>query len=418
MQDRTNHDAERTAKGRPTHGDGSKHRRRLGPFLLLLGAMLVAQPIVLLAAGQQALAACVAVVAILAGSIVYRMIRQKGRVSLAIAVIVVPLLAAVGLSSFRYISPLISRQRTFHQLAQTQIGYQSRSPRSLDRWLTDRSGNLVPKWLVGIIGEDCLTELRSMDGELSELQSVRFQSLDAVNLSNLKLRKSNRDTIIEPALVEWINSHPRIHLRMTIDHYSDFDGEALSRLDRPFSVHVHVDDESGDLGMLRQAAFVEIYGDRLTTAQCGELFTLSELSNLHLTVAFLPRAGLQGISALTHLRHLTLQGTTVDRASLDAIAQLDLMYLSFDNTVLPDVQSDGDPLRKGTLQTLSLTGVGYNQALSLAKYFGCTALITDGPITDQQGANLLELPKLNDVRVFGREYKRYRHESPNLDLAP
>ncbi|MEM8734490.1 MAG: hypothetical protein AAGG44_09730 [Planctomycetota bacterium] len=116
--------------------------------------------------GLGMLAVVMAAVGAVLGYTLCRIVQARGQVSLVVTAVLFTTLAAILCVALLKLAPYRDRHRGIEALRAAQMTMTLRPPGQQNEWLIDRSGNMIPIWLANVIGPECLSELRSIEGEL------------------------------------------------------------------------------------------------------------------------------------------------------------------------------------------------------------------------------------------------------------
>ncbi|MEM1069472.1 MAG: hypothetical protein AAGI63_11290 [Planctomycetota bacterium] len=382
-------------------------RGRHTPYVCATIALAVTYVGTLIVTEQQMLAGILAVIAALTGFMTNRLIQLRGKLTLPIVVVALPTLAALLFTAAVQLHPFVRQQRSISLLRNGSFQIRTRSSDQFGEWKRSRSGNMLPTWLANRIGPDCLSELASISGNLTEFQSMRFENIDRSSLETIELLRFSDSPVVSPRLVDWLNDIESPDIRFVLSNYTDADGKALASLKKKYRLTIDVDAYTGDLSKLTNCVFLNLRGSVLTQRQAGQIPDRS--TNLCLdgfrlspdTISTLqPSPNEQ--SSLT----LTVKNSTLDRATLEALARLSDRIVNFENVTLPtESLTAGGPQSNTTRPRMWVGGsdVSISEAYNCVRLFRCEVLSVHLVATQDEIETLWEFPFLERVRIWNQK---------------
>ncbi|WP_372895246.1 hypothetical protein [Stieleria sp.] len=287
---------------------------------------------------QQMLAVALSAVAALLGFMSCRLIQLRGKLTLAMLVVGLPFVASLVLVTTRHLQPFVQRERSISILRGTRMQFRVRSASQVGEWQRDQSGNMLPTWVATRIGPDCLSQLTTLSGSLSELQSVRFTAIDRSVVSRIALHRVFGDSgPIAPELIDWLNGTDAATIQFSLSNFTTADGEALAGLRNKYQLTIeNVDSLTGDLSRIKTAKRVKLYGESLSEEQARQLAQLSAteitLDGFRLSPNVIECLNDQSISDHADL---LITHTSIDVPTLDAILRLRDRSIELRNVRLP-----------------------------------------------------------------------------------
>ncbi|MCO8120707.1 hypothetical protein NHH03_03080 [Stieleria sp. TO1_6] len=407
-------------KTNPASPDRSRPRY-LVPGLCGLAGLVPIYLVTLFVTGLPLLAVTLAAIAAAVGFIGCLLVRNRGKMSLAIVVIAFPIIASLAFLTIQLLGPLAQRERSIAVLRGSSIGYRVRSADQLGEWQRDRNGRMLPTWIVNQIGPDCLSELTAIDGDLGAFQSIQFNDIDPSQLSRIELNRYYRDgQAVSPQLVSWLNGVDSTRLRFRLFDLTQADVDALAELQRDYQLTIeNVDEYSGDFSRLKSASSLSIRGAELTKQQMRQLAALSAtritLDGFQLTADTI--ASLNDRS--TDRSNLTIQNTKLDSAALGALLSVPRCGITLSNVRLPvpglesyliglvtpeDADQRTIPMARSVLVLQGKPTLA--DAKRMVGLFHCQQFMIDLVVSQQQVDSFWDFPELETIQVLRPEDRR------------
>ncbi|MGB7347287.1 MAG: hypothetical protein WBD20_23895 [Pirellulaceae bacterium] len=376
-------------------------KRRLLPHFAALATIFPVYLVVAFLTHQPTLAVALAAATALIVFIIVRLIQLRGKLTLSLTVLGFPLLVAMGFASFAALDPFLQLQRQADMLRDAGLNFQGRQPDEGGEWKRTHDGVMLPIWLANRIGSDCMTKTRSIGGDIERLQAIRFRDLGTESVRYLELRRDDREPSISPELVDWINELDDPRITLNVRFYRDKDGLALRDLRQRYSLHMPIDDRTGDLSQLGSVGSLWLSGDRITIPQAKQLTKLKNLYSLELEVLQLDAKTIESLQS--RFGTLKIVRAQLDADAWNALAKTDRHFIELagiDLKNLPSKTNDfpsSDPPR-----WLQLYPDGVNIKVSdterLVRFFDREILFVAANLSDQQIMSLWKIPQLKEIR--------------------
>jgi hypothetical protein len=392
-----------------------------GTYLPYFASLLVIPIIylsILLLIGQQSLAVFGAALGAVVVYIICKTIQRRGKISLALMIFVLPLLMAGGCVLFLQLAPFVNHHQRIGLLRNAGINVNARPPDQLGEWLQNRSGTMLPVWLVKLMGSDCLSEIRSIGGELGAFQSVSYAQLDMSRAREVEFRQESIDSHVSLELVHWLNKSSNID-RMSFE-FSDFyeeDGMALSNLVDKSKVFVTIRncESVTGLGSLGKLQWLHLVGESLPINLARDISNLS-LGGLTLEVRQLPMeciAELKGYSG-----YMGINGR-LGPDDIKAFARIGLESLELSGlTSVPTVSVDEfKNMPKTKHLRISNSHLDVSECKEIAALFQCESLSLYNIYTKDLGRQSSPVTPINpapELLHFSSEQRESFQELPNL----
>ena len=346
------------------------------PHFCSLVALPICYTSVLLHSDQQLLAVCAAALGVIFAFLVCRTVQRRGQVSLAVTIFVLPLLVAGSCAILLQLTPFVNRQRSIAALRAAGVGFQARPPDQTGEWLQNRSGTMLPVWIAKTIGSDCLSEIRSIDGELGAFQSISYGHLDVSRLNRVTFKQQSKNSHVTNDLVDWLNACPRLdQVYFDFSYFSDQDGQALSRLadNRRSFVTIRNCESVVDLTSLKEVAWLHLVGNELLEPHARYLSQVADIPSLVLEIHELSS---EAISALRGYQGYVSMRCGVAPDRIVDFAKLGLNSVELSN--LPSVPLESAVELQGLPKTRYLriidSKITASECIVLASLFQCETL--------------------------------------------
>ncbi|MFN9413042.1 MAG: hypothetical protein ACK57V_11810 [Pirellula sp.] len=311
------------------------------PYFASLLVIPISYLSILLLIGQQSLAVFGAALGAVVVYIICKTIQRRGKISLALMIFVLPLLMAGGCILFLQLAPFVNHHQRIGLLRNVGIEVDARPPDQLGEWLQNRSGTMLPVWLVKLMGGDCLSEIRSIQGELGAFQSISYAQLDMSRAHTVTFIQESKNSHVTIELVDWLNKHSNIDsLYFDFRYFSEEDGVALSHLADGSKVHVTIRncESVAGLGSLGKLQWLYLVGDSLAEKLARDVSKRAVHRALRLEVRQLPK---ESIAELKGYSGYMLINGRLDPDGIIAFARLGLESLELSGlTSVPTVSVD------------------------------------------------------------------------------
>ena len=380
--------------------------------------MLLAYGVVRLLTGQPLLAVAVSAFVSLATFIVGRIIQFRGRLTLAITVIGLPLLVALVFASYRALDPFIKRQRSITALNDAGVVFYARSPEKLGEWKSDADGNMLPIWLADRIGPHCLDQLTWIDCDTATLQSIQLSEIDSSSLWSARLVRQVDGPSLTPKLIEWLNVVEPKSLQLVFKKFSDEDSTAISQLRVPYGVELDLNRDAGNLSSLTYAKWIRIHGLELTRVQSQQLSILTAL--IHPLSVEAKTISAEAIETLDQSIDpgtcaLHIQGATLEQDAWGALSESRRSAITLDGVPLENLPKKNPKQNDDyVLPLLIVSGKIYSldEIDQLARLFRCECIRADVifngemPAFEKKHPNMI-WRRVNPEDEFGKLHEFY-----------
>lgn len=315
-----------------------------GTYLPYFASLLVI-PInylsILLLIGQQSLAVFGAALGAVVVYIICKTIQRRGKISLALMIFVLPLLMASGCVLFLQLAPFANHHQRIGMLRNSGFTINARPPDQLGEWLQNRTGTMLPVWLVKLMGSDCLSEIDSIQGELGAFQSISYTQLDMSRAYSVTFIQESKSSHVTTELVDWLNKNSNIEsLNFDFRYFSEEDGTALSHIadGRKLNVTIRNCESVAGLGSLSKLQWLYLIGESLPEKLARNISKLALLSALRLEVRQLPKESITELKGYSGYMQIDV-GLHPD--DIKAFAKLGLESLELSGlTSVPTVSVD------------------------------------------------------------------------------
>lgn len=299
------------------------------PYVWSVTALGIGYGATLLLSKQPALAVGIAALCALVGYGVCRVVQMRGRLSLALTAIGLPLIFAVACTVVLKLTPFIDRQRSIAEMRKVGISFRARNPNECDEWLQDGSGNMLPIWLANWIGPHSMAQIRWLNADLDSFQSIRFDRIERTLMFKAEFNRLGTEPTVAPELVAWLDGSPALERpTFTLQNFTEADALALQGFsNKDFSAQLSIDKNTKGLDRLTNVTFLELTTDELTTEQAADLSTLGRLQWLAVSCLDLTPLAIAALDELPKQVHLSIQDFNVDIPHLESLAALDRFNL-------------------------------------------------------------------------------------------
>ncbi|QDT09307.1 hypothetical protein [Planctomycetes bacterium K23_9] len=382
----------------------SRTRRRLLPYFASIAVILPVYFGTSYFAGQPMLGVALAALSSLSVFILVRLFQLRGKLTLSLTVFGFPLLIALGFACFAALDPFFKLQRHANMLRDAGLTFRGRAPDELGEWKRTHDGVMLPTWLANRIGPDCMTKISSIHGDIGRLQSIPFRELGS-SIRSLNLRRDERAPAVSPELVDWLNKLEEPRLFFSIDHYSDEDGKALSKLQHRYSnFSLSINNRTGDLSKLGRVSNLNLQGDVLTSVQAKQISALPSLYTLELNLIEHSADSLQALEIGSGYGNLRIKSGHLSDAAWNALAGVPCQGLDLQAIDLQNVPERTDESPRvppvdvsGFAWRLTTSNSSTDKLRKAIRFFGRTHLRLNDPITE---ARVNELWGSNNLRFI------------------
>lgn len=320
-------------------------RKPVCAYASALVATILAYSITLIWIGQLGLSVAIAVLACLLSVVSLRAIQTRGQLSLRVMVVAMPLVMAVACVIWQRLSPYRQRQLSWNALRDTAISAQARSPDEAGEWVLDRSGNIMPRWFLLLVGKNSLDEIHSLDGSVKQFQSLNLDQLRVPGVRRVTLSRWEDEPTISLSLIDWLNRCEKLeYLKWDLNSMSAGDIEALKRLETSrldlgrFAIRLNGDkvDDDVDLSLLPRDCLLTLDGRELMPVRARQLARHRWiLLNTQTLSADALRQWNMEQGENDDDRWVTIQGCTFDRPAAEALTEISGTTLSLIRCQLP-----------------------------------------------------------------------------------
>jgi hypothetical protein len=311
------------------------------PYFASLLVIPISYLSILLLIGQQSLAVFGAALGAVVVYIICKTIQRRGKISLALMIFVLPLLMASGCVLFLQLAPFANHHQRIGMLRNSGFTINTRPPDQLGEWLQNRTGTMLPVWLVKLMGSDCLSEIDSIQGELGAFQSISYTQLDMSRAYSVTFIQESKSSHVTTELVDWLNKNSNIEsLNFDFRYFSEEDGTALSHIadGRKLNVTIRNCESVAGLGSLSKLQWLYLIGESLPEKLARNISKLALLSALRLEVRQLPKESITELKGYSGYMQIDV-GLHPD--DIKAFAKLGLESLELSGlTSVPTVSVD------------------------------------------------------------------------------
>lgn len=356
--------------------NANERRNWLIPYACGLAFLVIAHLTSLATFGSSmpTLSALLAIISAILGYFLCRVIQMRGRATLAMIVIGMPILTAITFLAFSQIAPFANRQTDYQQLTSHHIQCGFVKAKRVGEWIQDEQGNTLPTWIAERIGSDCASELRWISGDLADYQMLDYQSIDGSTIQSVLIHRdgSNQKTLSEE-FADWLLSLPQLS-GISISHDFQFGDESQVVIESSVRLVAAVleDEPMGAIG-----------------------------SHFRLNVADLSAEEMTSLSKLPRNMNLQLRGTTLNAVQIEAFAAQEIGILFLVQVGLPNLKSIPAADLPRIRQLEVCQNVTYDQLRDLTRIFQCEVIsvemmnVDEGQIEafwhSEQGAGLRKL---------------------------
>jgi hypothetical protein len=392
------------------------------PYFASLLVIPISYLSILLLIGQQSLAVFGAALGAVVVYIICKTIQRRGKISLALMIFVLPLLMASGCILFLQLAPFVNHHQRIGLLRNAGIEVDARPPDQLGEWLQNRTGTMLPVWLVKLMGSDCLSEIDSIQGELGAFQSIEYAQLDMSRAYSVTFIQESKSSHVTIELVDWLNKNSNIEsLNFDFRYFSEEDGVALSHLADGSKVHVTIRncESVTGLGSLRKLQWLHLVGESLPEKLARNVSKLTLRRALRLEVRQLPKesiAKLKGYSG-----YMQIDGG-LDPDDIKDFARLGLESLELSGlTSVPTVIADEfKNMAKTKHLLISNSHLDASECKKIAALFQCESLILYNVFSKDLGRQSSPVTLINpapELLHFSPEMRESFRELPDLTSA-
>lgn len=375
---------------------------------------------ILLFIGQQSLAVFGAALSAVVAYVVGKTMQRRGKVSLALMIFVLPALMASGCILFLQLAPFVSHHQNIISMRKVGLKVTTRPPDQLGEWLQNKSGTILPVWLVKLMGSECLSDIRRIEGELGVFQSIAYARIDVSKVYDVKFKQESQNSHVSLELVDWLNKNSNInHLHFDFSYFSEEDRLALSKLadNSEKQMTIRNCELVDELGSLHQWNWIHLIGESLSDKLARSISQPAPSRGLRLEVRHL---SLGAITALMGYRgHVQIDGPlSID--AITAFARIGLESLELGAlTSVPIVSIDNfENLPKTKYLRIINSHLDASECKTLAALFRCESLTLYNVHTksigrDQSSPVTLANPAPEPL-LFSPELRKSFRELPDL----
>lgn len=338
---------------------------------------------------MHALAAVVAVIFGLTIFVCSMLFQSRGKLSLKVTIIILPLVTAVICVGLQQMNPYRMRQRTNSALKQAGLNVQLSRPEVQGEWFRDKdSGVLLPYWLVRLYGDDAMSDVYRVSGSLESFQQVDIRRMHLPRLYQVELVRDGTDPPLSVDMIDNLSKLKRLdRIEFKFDKITDADMPGLNELNKLSGVKsigisaLTQKIEGGvDLSVLPKKCWLKFSGDELTVQQARQIQHVTGWREL--TVDTLSADSVDALRRSSEdTGPLTIAGCTFDEAATLALTRYKGGSLALVNCKFPEgFKIDPQP---GRIPALNLAGTSIPDAelLQWIKESKMTGFQTDQVLT-------------------------------------
>ncbi len=263
--------------------------RSLWPYAAALFGGALSYLATLWWSNMHALAAVVAVIFGLTIFVCSRLIQSRGKLSLKVTIIILPLVTAVICVGLQQMNPYRLRQRTTSALKQAGLNVQLGRPEVQGEWFRDKdSGILLPYWLVRLCGEDAMSDVYRVSGSLEAFQQVDIRRMHLPRLYQIELSRIGNDPPLSVEMIDNLSKLKRLDsVELKFEKTTDADIPGLKELNTlsgvksiGISASTQKIEDGVDLSVLPKECWLRLSGDELTVQQARQIQHLTRYREL------------------------------------------------------------------------------------------------------------------------------------------
>lgn len=401
-------DLEQRAEPAPEAKQDTGIWNRWYPMWIALAAIPASFGITWVFTGQHMFSAVVTAIVTLVLLVVLKTWQSRGRVSLAQTIFVVPAVVALGCFCISQLMPLASRQATISKLRDSNIKFKAIVPVAAGEWLLGSSSGTppLPAWFAKWFGPDCMTEVRSLSGELQDLQEFNYRGIPNASIAEIKIRRSKGEPRLEADFVDWlITCTASLDLDLKQVHAEEL--ELLERLPpRLYEVSLSFEGPVPAFQLACQPNMLTLAGESLSQQSVESV--LSNRSENYWTSLHVKRVSSEAIEAIGNTRSVRWFGTNWEVSNLQMLAAQKIRHLGLFSVVLPapaEMKRIALPQRQVTGSenvAIFWSEINFQQLEEFARILRSKFLDTDLVLSDGQLRELFENQHLEKVGCWYR----------------
>lgn len=293
---------------------------------------------------MHALAAVVAFIFGLTIFVCSRLIQSRGKLSLKVTIIILPLVTAVICVGLQQMNPYRMRQRTNSALKRAGLNVQLSRPEVQGEWFRDKdSGILLPYWLVRLCGEDAMSDVFRVAGSLEAFQQVDIRRLHLPRLYQVELVRDGTDPPLSVNMIDSLSKLKRLdRIEFKFEKITDADMPGLEELNTlsgvksiGISAFTQKMEDGVDLSVLPEDCWLRLSGHELTVQQARQIQHVKGWREL--TVETLTADAVDALRRSTEeTGPLTIVGCTFDEAATLALTRHTGGSIALVNCKFPD----------------------------------------------------------------------------------
>ena len=401
-------DLERRPKLAPESQQNAGVWKRWYPMWIALAAIPMSFGITWMFTGQHMFSAVVTAIVTLLSLVVLKTWQSRGRVSLAQTIFVVPAIVALGCFCISQLVPLASRQATIAKLRNSNIKFRAIVPVADGEWLLGSSSGTppLPTWFANWFGPDCMTEVRSLSGELQDLQEFDYHRIPKASIAEIKIRRSKGEPVLRADFVDWLDTcTASLDLDLKQIHAKEL--ELLERLPpRLYEVSLSFDGPVPAFQLACPPNMLTLAGESLSKQAVETV--LANRSKNYWTSLHVKRVSSEAIEAIGDTRSVRWFGTNWEVSNLQMLAAQKIRHLGLFSVALPEpaeMKRIAMPPRQDTGSeevAIFWSEIYFQQLEELARILRCKLLATDLVLSDGQLRELFENQHLEKVESWYR----------------
>ncbi|MFO0942866.1 MAG: hypothetical protein U0930_19180 [Pirellulales bacterium] len=335
--------------------------RSLWPYAAALLGGAFTYLATLLWSQMHALAAAVAVIFGLTVYVCSRLIQSRGKLSLKVTIIILPLVTAIICVGLQQMYPYRLRQRTTSALGRAGMIVELDRPEVEGEWFRDKdSGIPLPYWLVRLCGEDAMSDVYHVSGALEAFQKIDIRRQHLPRLFQVDLVRDGTDPPLSVEMIENLSKLKLDHIELKLEGITDADMPGLKELNKLSGINyicvsafTHKIETGVDLSVLPKNCWLKFSGRELTVQQATQIQHVKFWREL--SVDTLTAEAVYALHSSTEdAGPLRIIGSTLDEAATRAITRYTGGSIVLVNCKFPDgFKMD---LQPGRIRSLTLAG--------------------------------------------------------------
>ncbi len=276
---------------------------------------------------MQGLAVATAFVIGLTTFVCSRLIQSRGKLSLRITILVLPLVTAIICFGLMQLNPYRVRHQTNSALKQSGLTVRQRRPEVDGEWYRDsNSGIVLPYWLIRMCGDDAMSDTVSVTGPLASLQAVDVDQLHLPKLRSINLDRSGAEPKLSVEHIAWLSKLEKLNeIKLEFEEITGADMPAIEGLHaltnvKSIGISSFLDNIGSDvdLSKLPPKCWLQLSGSEVSLEHAKQL---SGVSWLELRVNTISAEAIALLSAGDADRGLAIHNCVLDEAAARAISK-------------------------------------------------------------------------------------------------